>query len=85
MERLTKPGQIVILNGAPRSGKSSIVTAMQDTFQGLWMNLGVNVFVIQVMPKRYRPGVGLRPETMSPWCCRPGLGSSRGAGPGSGA
>jgi chloramphenicol 3-O phosphotransferase len=59
--QLTKPGQIVILNGAPRSGKSSIVTALQETFDGLWMNLGVDVFVIHVTPKRYRPGMGLRP------------------------
>ena len=28
---LAKPGQIVILNGAPRSGKSSIVAVVQDT------------------------------------------------------
>lgn len=28
------PGQIVILNGAPRSGKSSIVTVIQETFDG---------------------------------------------------
>lgn len=61
MDQLTKPGQIVILNGAPRSGKSSIVTAIQETFEGLWMNLGVDVFVTQVTPKRYRPGMGLRP------------------------
>ena len=27
---VTKPGQIVILNGAPRSGKSSIVAVIQD-------------------------------------------------------
>jgi chloramphenicol 3-O phosphotransferase len=59
--QLTKPGQIVILNGAPRSGKSSIVTAIQETLDGLWMNLGVDVFVIHVTPKRYRPGMGLRP------------------------
>jgi chloramphenicol 3-O phosphotransferase len=58
---VTKPGQIVILNGAPRSGKSSIVTVIQDTFDGLWMNLGVDVFVRDVTPKRYRPGMGLRP------------------------
>jgi chloramphenicol 3-O phosphotransferase len=58
---VTKPGQIVILNGAPRSGKSSIVTVIQDTFDGLWMNLGVDVFVREVTPKRYRPGMGLRP------------------------
>ena len=58
---VTKPGQIVILNGAPRSGKSSIVTVIQDTFDGPWMNLGVDVFARQVTPKRYRPGMGLRP------------------------
>ena len=55
------PGQIVILNGAPRSGKSSIVAAIQDTFDGVWMNLGVDVFVRHVTPARYRPGMGLRP------------------------
>jgi chloramphenicol 3-O phosphotransferase len=55
------PGQIVILNGAPRSGKSSIVRVIQDTFDGVWMNLGVDVFARGVTPKRYQPGVGLRP------------------------
>jgi chloramphenicol 3-O phosphotransferase len=58
---MTKPGQIVILNGAPRSGKSSIVAVIQETFEGPWMNLGVDVFVREVTPKRYRPGMGLRP------------------------
>src|SRR5438034_10867343 len=61
MGQPTKPGQIIILNGAPRSGKSSIVTAIQETFEGLWMNLGGDVFVTQVTPKRCRPGMGLRP------------------------
>jgi chloramphenicol 3-O phosphotransferase len=56
-----KPGQVVILNGAPRSGKSSIVSAIQETFDGPWMNLGVDVFVREVTPQRYRPGIGLRP------------------------
>ena len=55
------PGQIIILNGAPRSGKSSIVAAIQRTFDGPWMNLGVDVFVREVTPPRYRPGIGLRP------------------------
>lgn len=55
------PGQIVILNGAPRSGKSSIVAAIQGSFDGPWMNLGVDVFVREITPKRYRPGMGLRP------------------------
>jgi chloramphenicol 3-O phosphotransferase len=58
---MTEHGWIVILNGAPRSGKSSIVDAIQDTFDGPWMNLGVDVFCRHVTPPRHRPGVGLRP------------------------
>lgn len=58
---MTGPGQIVILNGAPRSGKSSIVAAIQESFNGPWMNLGVDVFAKYVTPARYRPGIGLRP------------------------
>ncbi len=61
MGQPTDPGQIVILNGAPRSGKSSIVTVIQEKFEGLWMNLGVDTFVLYVTPGRYRPGIGLRP------------------------
>ena len=53
-------GQIVILNGTPRSGKSSIVAVIQDTFDGVWMNLGVDRFM-QMTPARYLPGIGLRP------------------------
>lgn len=54
-------GKIVILNGAPRSGKSSICAVIQETFDGPWMNLGVDTFGLSVTPPRYRPGVGLRP------------------------
>ena len=53
-------GQIVILNGAPRSGKSSIVQAIQENLDGVWINLGVDVYE-QATPQRYRPGIGLRP------------------------
>jgi chloramphenicol 3-O phosphotransferase len=56
-----RAGRIVILNGAPRSGKSSIVEAIQASFDGVWMNLGVDVHVRHVTPARYRPGIGLRP------------------------
>lgn len=56
----THPGQIVILNGVPRAGKSSIAAVIQETFEGPWMNLGVDV-VQQTTPPRYQPGVGLRP------------------------
>jgi chloramphenicol 3-O phosphotransferase len=54
------PGKIVILNGTPRSGKSSIATEIQSTFEGVWINLGVDQFM-QMTPKRYQPGIGLRP------------------------
>ncbi len=34
---------------------------MQATFDGVWMTLGVDGFVRQVTPERYRPGIGRRP------------------------
>lgn len=53
-------GRIVILNGTPRSGKSSIARVIQSTFDGVWMNLGVDGFM-KMTPERYQPGIGLRP------------------------
>jgi chloramphenicol 3-O phosphotransferase len=60
------PGRIVILNGAPRSGKSSIAGAIQTDLDGVWMNLGVDVFARHVTPSRYQPGIGLRPGRERP-------------------
>jgi chloramphenicol 3-O phosphotransferase len=60
MAHASKHGRIVILNGAPRSGKSSIAAAIQNTFPGVWMNLGVDSFKAMT-PARYQPGIGLRP------------------------
>lgn len=58
---VTSPhGQIILLNGAPRSGKSSIVKVIQNTFDGVWINLGVDSF-IQTLPDHLKPGIGLRP------------------------
>lgn len=54
------PGRIVILNGAPRSGKSSIVAAMQAHLPGQWINLGVDAFN-RALPSHLLPGIGLRP------------------------
>ena len=54
------PGQIVILNGTPRSGKSSIAAAIQERFPGVWLNLGVDRFKAAT-PEQYQPGIGLRP------------------------
>lgn len=55
-----RPGHIIILNGAPRSGKSSIVAAFQRRTDELWMNLGVDRFM-PMAPQWVQPGVGLRP------------------------
>ena len=60
MSRSTTPGQVVILNGAPRSGKSSIVASIQETFEGIWINLGVDQ-ARAMTPPQLQPGVGLRP------------------------
>lgn len=54
------PGQVVILNGAPRSGKSTIATAIQESFPGTWVNLGVDV-ARAMTPQALQPGIGLRP------------------------
>ena len=56
---------MVILNGAPRSGKSSIVRAMQADASVSWMNLGVDV-VMSMTPPHLRPGIGLRPDGERP-------------------
>lgn len=51
----------MILNGAPRSGKSSIAAVIQESFDGVWMNIGMDLH-IKATPPAYRPGVGLRPQ-----------------------
>jgi chloramphenicol 3-O phosphotransferase len=61
MVQTDQPGQIVILNGVPRSGKSSIVAVIQETFDGPWMNLGVDTFKGHITSQRHSPGIGLRP------------------------
>ena len=59
------PGQIVILNGVPRSGKSSIAVAIQAAFDGVWVNLGVDQSM-RTTPVRCQPGIGLRPGAERP-------------------
>lgn len=53
-------GRVVILNGVPRSGKSSIAAAMQESVPGTWINFGVDA-MMAMTPERLRPGIGLRP------------------------
>ena len=56
-------GTVVVLNGAPRSGKSSIASAIQCMSQEPWMNLGTDRYM-DIIPPRYRPGIGLRPHSI---------------------
>lgn len=57
---MSQPGRIVILNGAPRSGKSTIAAAIQDTLPGRWISLGVDAQNCS-LPAGLHPGIGLRP------------------------
>ena len=66
MAQASNLGQIIILNGVPRSGKSSIVKVIQETFDGPWMNLGVDPFKERIHPQRYSPSIGLRPGGEGP-------------------
>ncbi len=61
----TVSAQIVILNGPPRSGKSSIASAIQDHLAGVWVNLGVDA-AMRMTPTRLAPGMGLRPGAQRP-------------------
>lgn len=53
-------GQIIVLNGTPRAGKSALARVIQDSFDGVWMNLGLDKFK-KATPERFQPGIGLRP------------------------
>ncbi|MDC9822386.1 chloramphenicol phosphotransferase [Devosia sp. ZB163] len=53
-------GRIVILNGVPRAGKSSIARAIVADIPGTWVNLGVDTMAAG-LPEALRPGIGLRP------------------------
>lgn len=59
------PGKIIILNGVPRSGKSSIADIIVETFPGEWINLGVDQMAHEI-PNEFRPGIGLRPGSERP-------------------
>ena len=53
-------GVAIILNGVPRSGKSTLARAIQGTFDGSWINLGVDASRAST-PDQLQPGIGLRP------------------------
>ena len=51
---------MVILNGVPRSGKSSIALALVEAQPGVWINHGVDASMAAT-PDELLPGIGLRP------------------------
>lgn len=53
-------GRIVILNGVPRAGKSSVARAVMALLPGRWVNLGVDA-MNAALPTQMLPGIGLRP------------------------
>jgi chloramphenicol 3-O phosphotransferase len=56
---------VVVLNGTPRSGKSTIAAALADRLDGSWMQVGVDL-MWSATPERFLPGIGLRPGAERP-------------------
>jgi chloramphenicol 3-O phosphotransferase len=54
------PGSVVVLNGMPRSGKTSIARALQAATERVWVNIG-NDQHVRTLPDWLSPGAGLRP------------------------
>lgn len=54
------PGTVVVLNGTPRSGKSSTAAALQGASDARWLAFGVDGLATAT-PAALRPGIGLRP------------------------
>jgi chloramphenicol 3-O phosphotransferase len=52
------PADVIVLNGVPRSGKSSIARALMER-DGVWANVGVDV-PQAATPPNLQPGMGLR-------------------------
>ena len=60
MDQKNLQGKVIILNGTPRSGKSSIASVIQNNFEGVWMNIGVDR-IMDMTPEKFQPSIGLRP------------------------
>ncbi|MCX5478970.1 chloramphenicol phosphotransferase [Kaistia geumhonensis] len=61
MTAASRPGRILVLNGAPRSGKSTLVALVREKLPGRWINLGVDMHMERMLPPQLLPGIGLRP------------------------
>lgn len=45
-----KPGTIIVLNGCPSAGKTSIAKAIQRTFEAPYLHVGIDLFWLEVFP-----------------------------------
>jgi chloramphenicol 3-O phosphotransferase len=57
-------GGVVVLNGVPRSGKTSIAAALQAQTDRAWINIGIDHH-IRTLPAWLSPGAGLRPYAVA--------------------
>jgi len=46
----TTPGTIIVLNGCPSAGKTSIAKAIQRTFEAPYLHVGIDLFWLEVFP-----------------------------------
>ena len=46
----TTPGTIIVLNGCPSAGKTSIAKAIQRTFEAPYLRVGIDLFWLEVFP-----------------------------------
>jgi len=51
---------VIVLNGTPRSGKTTLAAVLVSQLAGPWVNVGVDL-MNAATPKRLLPGMGLRP------------------------
>ena len=71
---------VIVLNGAPSSGKTSIAIWLQDRLEGSWVALGIDV-LIAMLPARLGSGsggVGIGPD--GGLTLGPSIGGSRPRG-----
>ncbi len=44
------PGTIIVLNGCPSAGKTSMAKAIQQTFDAPYLHMGIDLFWLEVFP-----------------------------------
>ncbi len=58
----TPKGTVIILNGTSGVGKSSIQKKLQELFEKPYLKVGIDNFVVGVLPEKYLTGTAAHPE-----------------------